>query len=890
MRIFALLESKDGKMWAGTYENGLQSYDGTTWQAYNALDGLPDNTVYTILEDSKRMLWFRTTDGIGMYNPHNNPPLIVITEPQKQVVERGTKSLLIEWRAGDIETETHRLTYQYKLDNGPWIPTEFAFAMLTELDDGENILSVRAIDRDFNYSENAKLKIIVDTIQPNVLISSPTQRAVIGGGIKITGGVADSDLEEFRVEYAIGDNPSEVNFKLIRKAYQVVGPDVLAEWDTRSIPEHSYTIRLIATDKLKHKKDYSVTVTVDNTPPTVKITSPADDQSFSGAISIKGRVSDDNLKSYELTWTQATEIDSNTIWHPITSKEPQTSDVAIQQVWDSSAVYGLTTVRLLAVDKAGNKGTSDITINLQNDSAKPTVHITSPSNGAKIKDTLEIKGTASDVTPISYTIELGAGREPKDWTIIAQGTSRVKKDTLATWDTAPYVDGEYTLRLTATDSNGYASTTEPLFVILDNKKPPIIIGTLLLAFCIPTVFLSVLLVRQRRKAAFQPIPNPFIVGNPIRTKEMFFGRQDDFEFIRTKLQNSDTGLAIVLCGERRSGKTSILFQILNGALGENFVSVLVDMQLLPARDENDFYQRISHRIARTLPSLEPTLSQLDWQNTAPSRLFEQLVEMALEQIDDKSLLLLVDEYELLEEKIDAGILSKDVITFLAGLLDSTPRISFCFTGSRYLEEHNPEYWPALLPKSIYRKITYLSESDAHRLITEPVRGKVHYQRGVVDTIYRMTAGQPFYTQVLCQNLVDELNRTRRTRVQRVDVEKVVQGIVETPLPQMVYFWDSLSQRERVVLSLVAEQAKNDRLSVSLEDLEIILKQIHAEFPIDMERADLRMGLESLVSHDYLVKPPSDGYRFKMDLLRRWIHEAHSIWEVLSKFSADKQEV
>ena len=66
------------------------------------------------------------------------------------------------------------------------------------LADGENIFYVRAIDSDFNKSEPATLTIIVDTVQPNVLIGSPVQGAIVGGTVKIMGGVTDSDLDEFR--------------------------------------------------------------------------------------------------------------------------------------------------------------------------------------------------------------------------------------------------------------------------------------------------------------------------------------------------------------------------------------------------------------------------------------------------------------------------------------------------------------------------------------------------------------------------------------------------------------------------------------------------------------------------------------------------------------------
>ena len=44
---------------------------------------------------------------------------------------------------------------------------------------------------------------------------------------------------------------------------------------------------------------------------------------------------------------------------------------------------------------------------------------------------------------------------------------------------------------------------------------------------------------------FKHIPNPFIVGNPIKSRDMFFGRQDDFEYIKRKLQSGVKSYIIV---------------------------------------------------------------------------------------------------------------------------------------------------------------------------------------------------------------------------------------------------------------------------------------------------------------------------------------------------------
>jgi hypothetical protein len=52
------------------------------------------------------------------------------------------------------------------------------------------------------------------------------------------------------------------------------------------------------------------------------------------------------------------------------------------------------------------------------------------------------------------------------------------------------------------------------------------------------------------------IINPYIAGNPVTGPEMFFGREDVFEFVRQTLIGQHRNNVIVLYGQRRTGKTS----------------------------------------------------------------------------------------------------------------------------------------------------------------------------------------------------------------------------------------------------------------------------------------------------------------------------------------------
>jgi ligand-binding sensor domain-containing protein len=437
-------------------------------------------------------------------------------------------------------------------------------------------------------------------------------------------------------------------------------------------------------------------------------------------------------------------------------------------------------------------------------------------------------------------------------------------------------------------------------------------------------------VLPKELRTYVPIePNPYLVGNPIRTEKMFFGREDDFRYVRTKLEGVSQGVVIVFCGERRAGKSSILYQVLNGRLGDRFIPVFVDLQEMVISSDSEFFARVSRLIAESVArannrlagkapatghalagdasgaavsggvsstsGVSPTIGagsvtlsratcpvisvpQFDGRNPYP--VFLDFLDEVLREIGDRTLLILMDEYELMEGKVDEGKLSPELFTFLAGLMDNKERLALMFTGSRRLEERDKKYWRELLRRSLFRKVGFLSEKDTCRLITEPVEGRVVYGRGVVDVIYRLTAGQPFYTQVICQNMVDYLNEQEQNWVTIAGLTHVIADIVDNPLPQMIYTWDVLSDDEKLVLSLLAETLPDGNDYATARELRASVKA--NDYPVNLSENTMRLTLEEMFRRELIEKDAVDGFRFKIDLFRLWVRRSHSIWQVVKE--------
>lgn len=390
---------------------------------------------------------------------------------------------------------------------------------------------------------------------------------------------------------------------------------------------------------------------------------------------------------------------------------------------------------------------------------------------------------------------------------------------------------------------------------------------------------------------FKAIANPYIVGNPIEDRRMFFGREDDFAYIKKKVTGGKKGGLIVLCGTRRSGKTSILFQIKGGRLGEEFIPVLIDMQSMTVQSDCEFITKLGIAIVAAIGDSDVSLERdfcVEVKDN-PFSAFQDLVRKISLKLDGKKLILLFDEYELFETHIDKGRFSTDILNLLANWMEHKEGVFIVFTGSDKLESRNSRYWEYFLGKALHRRISFLSKTDTLRLINEPVSEVMHYDEGVAEEIFKLTAGQPFYTQVLCQSIVDHLNELQKYDVTLEDVKEVVSEIIENPLPQMIFAWSSLSDLEKLSLSIIAALSKDEVKPIPYTSIYSFPSEEKIGYELDDNK--LHEATERLFHHDLLDKDEqSDSYTFKMDLWRRWTTRMHSIWQVIDEIVSEEGEL
>jgi hypothetical protein len=373
---------------------------------------------------------------------------------------------------------------------------------------------------------------------------------------------------------------------------------------------------------------------------------------------------------------------------------------------------------------------------------------------------------------------------------------------------------------------------------------------------------------------FRPIPNPYVVGTPLETgSPLFVGRVDLLAFIQEQLAGPQRN-NLVLIGQRRTGKTSLLKQ-LPARLGEGFAAVYLDGQAL-GLDPGlpNFFLALATEIAYTLQDRgfaveTPELAQF---LTAPAATFERVfLAQVRAMIGGRHLLLLLDEFEELEAAVRRGTLDDSIFPFLRHLIQHTPALSVIFCGTHRLEELAADYWHVLFNIALHRHVGFLARAEAERLIQEPVAAGMRYEDLALEKMWQVTAGHPYFLQLLCHGLVQRQNRQQRGYVTVADVNEALEELLAAGEAHFVYLWMEATAHGRLVLALLGHMLPLGG--------QITVAQVHAylsERGAPLARGVVAQALQHLALRQVLVvaddtdAPAGARYRWKLGLLGLWV--------------------
>lgn len=405
--------------------------------------------------------------------------------------------------------------------------------------------------------------------------------------------------------------------------------------------------------------------------------------------------------------------------------------------------------------------------------------------------------------------------------------------------------------------------------------------------------------------------NPYIIATPIDSTErpeMFKGREAQIEQIRSSLQTAGTNTVILLEGNRRTGKTSILRRLEHPhVLSENWIPVYCNFQEgsgdreLAGLEAGEIFYRVGRELV--LKTLERgytvdilgsgVLSPDDKRYQVRKSLmkgmrpnfedspnaFESLevtVESVRHAVGDRRLLFMLDEFDKVLEGLDSGLTKQTVPENFRSLFHDHKGISGIITGSRRIRRLREEKYSALFGIGLHIPVKALDEKAAIKLVTEPVQGQLRYIKEARSMVVEECACQPYLIQYLCHTIFQICKREEVRAVSPEIVDRAATDLVQDN-EHFRHLWDEAgTDRKRYLVCLIDRLSEDERVTY-----DVLSEYLGSE---GISTQGLDGSLEGLLEREIIsrdeVRPGVTEYQLEVPLFSRWIssNEDESIYK------------
>jgi tetratricopeptide (TPR) repeat protein len=402
---------------------------------------------------------------------------------------------------------------------------------------------------------------------------------------------------------------------------------------------------------------------------------------------------------------------------------------------------------------------------------------------------------------------------------------------------------------------------------------------------------------------FHLISNPYylyargdIVGDP----KMFYGRKQFIKSISTVIQQSKSqSKSVIIYGQKRAGKSSILYHIKQHLSLDQSLLVLDigNIALFFEKEVEDngtsigmlnrllwlvlrkLKDAIEDKVEDGFPQLEvsfPSMQEFA-ESLTPRMLFGEVFDRFKRMTSkatewrDVRVVVLIDEFSYIHGQIISGDIPDTFPKYWKAILQAN-YFNAVLVGQddtlKFFDRFQNEF-----ASTEPERVTYLPAEDAVKLIDEPIHfpdsegGGSRYRERAIDRVLQLTAGSPFYIQIFCKRLVEYMNSQRSPLITGNDVEQVKEQLLTgenrisaTDFNNLINSGDTspdaISDDDaRKVLRAIALNSQTGPCNISSITCET--QALLAEILNDLLRRDV-------------IKREREGYEIHVGLFKEWL--------------------
>lgn len=370
--------------------------------------------------------------------------------------------------------------------------------------------------------------------------------------------------------------------------------------------------------------------------------------------------------------------------------------------------------------------------------------------------------------------------------------------------------------------------------------------------------------------------NPY-TPRPVGNQDIFFGRSDETQSVWSALEVSGRCNSILLWGQQRIGKTSLLMHLEAHARSEpTSLYWPIRFSLTSGEPKLKLTEWFFRQVVRNFHDKEkqPILKNLvdnfvGGSSSDVTAFIYEFINKINSLILPKRLLVILDEIQNINFYQENE--SRIFLEALQTIMDNVENVSFVFAGSGlFLKRESFPNSLLFLGSARNIRLGELKSDDAQDLIRRPMYPDT-YSEGLVENIIYLTRGNPYYIHLICGSLKDYAIRENKTKVfSSDDLENTITQSFRNNRAPFTHLLNVSQYGEK----LIREFAK----ATSLTDEAVSLNSIMPKLSNFLPEKTIKDTMQDLLDLDIMRPSEKDreSYQITLPIFHEWLKKEISI--------------
>jgi hypothetical protein len=369
------------------------------------------------------------------------------------------------------------------------------------------------------------------------------------------------------------------------------------------------------------------------------------------------------------------------------------------------------------------------------------------------------------------------------------------------------------------------------------------------------------------------VQNPFITGQPARGSD-FVGRVRLLNRIKRFIDEPDTQNFAVI-GKRRSGKTSLLKKVQDSYRSDELLILYFNMQKFVDSSLETLLSDIKRRLLK--------YSDLP-EAIAEKKNFEEFLSTAF-KYPVRRILLLFDEFDVVcpvnSEEAPSTVIA-EFANYWLSLTEYTKEknipLKSIFASSRNFLRTESLCCYRLLKTCKKGTLSHLQKSSVYRILG---MGDMQFRNdNVLDEFYKLTAGNPYFTQVLAHTLYESEEVQTGEKIGLRLLWRSMRKALSSFGYGAAVIWGELTPDEQSILYLITRiLRKNKRANKETISEELQKSQL------SLAENKIKSTLNKLEKEKFLKSDKSDNYWFLSEFFREWVKRSVKKSDLVKQYKA-----